>query len=88
MLEKETEEQKYVANLPGKKNNFTSKHTKGNIGEKKLKGKSDTKNNNSKGTNGMHDNISLTKHQMEPGKGKSKPHQAIRRDTVKDKLRY
>ena len=42
--------------------------------DKKFKGKADTRNNSSKGTNGMHNNMPLTQeHQMELGKGESKP---------------
>ena len=43
MSEKERKEQKYTAKLPGEKNNFTSKNMKGNIGEKKIKGCSMTR---------------------------------------------
>ena len=63
-------DQKYIAKLPGKRDKFT----KGNTGEKKFKRKSDTSNNNSEDTNGMHNNIPLTKeHQLKLGEGESKP---------------
>ena len=56
------------------KKNFTGKPTKSISNEKKFKGKSDLRNNNSKGTNGMHNNIPLTKeHQMMLGEGEAKP---------------
>lgn len=89
MSEKKKEDQNYVAKLPGKKDKFTSKNTEGNIDEKKFKGKSDLRNNNSKDTNGMHDNIPLTKeYQMELGEGESKPTPSNARGYSKDKLRY
>ena len=70
----ERKEQNYIAKPPGKKENFVSRPKKSNFSEKKFKGKTDTRKNNSKGTNGMHNNMPLTKeHQMEVGKGESKP---------------
>ena len=70
----EKKEQNYVAKPPGRKENFISKPKKSYASDKKFKGKSDTRNNNSKGTNGMHNNMPLTKeHQMELGKGEIKP---------------
>ena len=72
--ERKKTEQNYIAKLPGKKENFASRPKKSNFSDKKFKGKTDTRNNNSKGTNGMHNNMPLTKeHQMELGKGESKP---------------
>ena len=66
----EKRDQNYFAKPPGKRDNFTGMPTKSNTGDKKFKGKSDTRNNNSKGTNGMHNNMPLTKeHQIELGKG-------------------
>ena len=66
----ERKEQNYIAKPPLKRDNFTGKSMKSNTGDKKFKGKSDTRNNNSKGTNGMHNNMPLTKeHQIELGKG-------------------
>ena len=62
--------------MPGKKN-FTSKLTKGISNEKKFKGKPDLRNNNSKGTNGMQNNMPLTReHQMMLGEGEVKPSNA------------
>ena len=70
----ERKEQNSIAKPPGKKENFTSGPKKSNANDKKFKGKSDTRNNNSKETNGMHNNMPLTKeHQMELGKGEIKP---------------
>ena len=72
--ERKKTEQNYIAKLPGKKENFASRPKKSNFSDKKFKGKTDTRNNKSKGTNGMHNNMPLTKeHQMELGKGESKP---------------
>ena len=59
--------------MPGKKN-FTGKLTKGISNEKKFKGKPNLRNNKSKGTNGMQNNMPLTKeHQMMLGEGEVKP---------------
>ena len=70
----ERKEQNYIAKPPGKKENFASGPKKSNSSDKKFKGKTDTRNNNSKETNGMHNKMPLTKeHQMELGKGESKP---------------
>ena len=57
----EKRDQNYFAKPPGKRDNFTGKPTKSNTDGKKFKGKADTRNNNSKGTNGMHNNMPLTK---------------------------
>ena len=63
------EDKNYNAKWPGKKI-FTSKLTKGISNEKKFKGKPDLRNSNSKGTNRMQNNMSLTKeHQMMLGEG-------------------
>ena len=70
----ERKEQNYNAKPPGRRENFTGRPKKSNSSDKKFKGKTDTRNNNSKGTNGIHNNMPLTKeHQMELGKGESKP---------------
>ena len=59
-------DQNYIAKVPEKKN-FLGRPIKGN------KGKPDLRFNNSKGTNGMHNNIPLTKeHQMVLGEGEAK----------------
>ena len=59
--------------MPGKKN-LTGKLTKGISNEKKFKGKPDLRNNKSKGTNGMQNNMPSTKeHQMMLGEGEVKP---------------
>ena len=59
--------------MPGKKN-FMNQLTKGISNEKKFKGKLDLKNSNSKGTNGMQNNMPLTEeHQMMLGEGEVKP---------------
>ena len=81
----ERKEQNYIAKPPGKRENFTGRPKKSNTGDKKFKGKADTRNNNSKGTNGMHNNMPLTKeHHMELGKGESK----LTPGNLKDKLLY
>ena len=73
MNQKERKEQNYIAKVPEKKN-FLGKPMKGTTSAKKFKGKPDTRNNNSKGTNGMHNNTPLTKeHQMMLGEGEFKP---------------
>ena len=73
MTELERKEQNYSAKVPEKKN-FSGKPTKGNTPAKKFKGKEDLRNNNSKGTNGMHNNMPLTKeHQMMLEEGEVKP---------------
>ena len=72
MTDQERKDQNYVAKVPEKKT-FPSKPMKGAPAAKKFKGKSDLGNNNSKGTNGMHNNIPLTKeHQMVLGDGETK----------------
>ena len=59
--------------MPDKKN-LSTKPTKGSTNAKKFKGKQDLRSNNSKGTNGMHNNIPLTKeHQMMLGEGEVMP---------------
>ena len=73
MSEQERKDHNYITKLPSKKN-FTGKPTKGISNEKKFKGKPDSRNDNSNGTNGMHNNIPLTKeHQMMLGEGEAKP---------------
>ena len=73
MNEQERKEQNYIAKVP-EKNNFSGKPVKGTTSAKRSKGKPDTRNNNSKGTNGMHNNIPLIKeHQMMLGEGEVKP---------------
>ena len=73
MNEQERKEQNYIAKVPDKKN-LSTKPMKGSTNAKKFKGKQDLRNNNSKGTNGMHNNIPLTKeHQMMLGEGEVKP---------------
>ena len=53
---------------------YEQAYTKGISNEKKFKGKLDLKNSNSKGTNGMQNNMRLTKeHQMMLGEGEVKP---------------
>ena len=65
-------DQNYIAKVPEKKN-FLGRPIKGNIPAKKFKGEPDLRFNNSKGTNGMHNNIPLTKeHQMVLGEGEAK----------------
>ena len=73
MSEKEKKEQNYVAKLLVNKE-FKSQHKKSKSSEKKFKGKPDMRNNKSKGTNGMRNNMPLTKeHQMMLGEGEVKP---------------
>ena len=73
MNEQEMKEQNFIAKVPDKKN-LSSKPMKGSTNAKKFKGKQDLRNNNLKGTNGMHNNIPLTKeHQMMLGEGEVKP---------------
>ena len=72
MNEQERKDQNYVAKVPEKKT-FPTKPMMGAPAAKKFKGKSDLRNNNSKGTNGIHNNIPLTKeHQMVLGDGEAK----------------
>ena len=56
MSEQEKKEQNYIAKVPDKKN-MSSKPMKGAPAAKKLKGKPYLRNNNSKGTNGMHNGM-------------------------------
>ena len=64
MNEQEKKDQNYIAKVLEKKT-FPTKPMKGAPAAMKFKGKSDLRNNNSKGTNGMHNNMPLTKeHQM------------------------
>ena len=58
MNEQEKKEQNYIAKVPDKKN-LSSKPMKGAPAAKKFKGKPDLRNNNSKGTNGMHNGMPL-----------------------------
>ena len=69
MNEQERKEQNYIAKVPDKKN-LSTKPMKGSTSAKKFKGKQDLRNNYSKGTNGMHNSIPLTKElQMMLGEG-------------------
>ena len=57
--------------MPDKKN-LSSKPMKGAPAAKKFKGKPDLRNNNSKGTNGMHNGMPLTtEHQIVLGDGEA-----------------
>ena len=72
----EKKEQNYIAKAPGRKENFASKPKKSNANDKKFKGKSDTRNNNSKGTNGMHNSMPLNENiklRMVLDKGNRRP---------------
>ena len=72
MSEQEKKELNYIAKVPDKKN-MSSKPMKGAPAAKKFKGKPDLRNNNSKGTNGMHNGMPLTKeHQIVLGDGEAK----------------
>ena len=72
MSEQEKKEQNYIAKVPDKKI-MSAKPMKGAPAAKKFKGKPDLRNNNSKGTNGMHNNTPLTKeHQIVLGDGETK----------------
>ena len=66
-------DQKYSTKRPaGKESN--NKFIKKPNSEKKFKRKKDTRNNNSQGTNGMHNNIPLTRgHQFQLRAGQGKP---------------
>ena len=73
MNEQEKKEQNYIAKVPDKKT-MSSKPVRGAPAAKKFKGKPDLRNNNSKGTNGMHNGMPLTKeHQRVLGEGETKP---------------
>ena len=72
MNDQEKKDQRYNTKRPaGNDNNKLMK--KPNF-EKKFKGKKDTRNNNSQGTNGMHNSMPLTReHQLKLGAGQGKP---------------
>ena len=71
MSEQEKKDQNYIAKVPDKKN-MSSKPMRGAPAAKKFKGKPDLRNNNSKGTNGMHNGMPLTKeHQRVRGEGEA-----------------
>ena len=73
MSEQEKKDQNYIAKVPDKKT-MSSKPMKGAPAAKKFKGKPDLRNNNSKGTNNMHNGMPLTKeHQRVLGEGEAKP---------------
>ena len=63
MSEQEKKDQNYIAKVPDKKN-MSSKPMRGAPAAKKFKGKPDLRNNNSKGTNGMHNGMPLTKEHL------------------------
>ena len=71
--DQEKRDQKYNNKRPaGKESN--NKLLKKPSNEKKFKGKKDTRNNNSQGTNGMHNSMPLTReHQVKLGAGQGKP---------------
>ena len=74
MTDQEKRDQKYNKKPAVKESINNSKINKNNNGEKKFKGKKDTRNNNSQGTNGMHNNMQLTgEHQSKLGAGQGKP---------------
>ena len=75
MTDQEKRDQKYNNKKPAVKESINnSKINKNNNGEKKFKGKKDTRNKNSQGTNGMHNNMPLTReHQSKLGAGQAKP---------------
>ena len=75
MTDQEKRDQKYSTKRPAvKENNNSNKFKKKINGEKKFKGKKDTRNNYSHGTNGMHNNMPLTReHQFKLGAGRGKP---------------
>ena len=74
MTDQEKRDQKYNKKPAVKESINNSKINKNNNGEKKFKGKKDTRNNNSQGTNGMHSNMQLTgEHQSKLGAGQGKP---------------
>ena len=75
MTDQEKRDQKYSTKRPVvKENNTNNKFNKKLHGEKKFRGKKDTRNDNSQGTNGMHNNMPLTReHQFKPGAGHGKP---------------
>ena len=75
MTDQEKRDQRYSTKRPAvKENNNNNKYTKKINGKKKFKGKKDTRNNNSYGTNEMHNNMPLTReHQFMLGAGQGKP---------------
>ena len=75
MTDQEKRDQKYNNKKPAVKESINnSKINKNNNGEKKFKGKKDTRNKNSQGTNGMHNNMPLTReHQSKLRAGQGKP---------------
>ena len=72
MTDQEKKDQKYNNQRPaGKESNNNNKI---NNGEKKFKEKRGTRNNNSQGTNGMRNNMPLTReHQLKLRAGQGKP---------------
>ena len=62
---------------------------KSNNKDMKLKGKRDTRNNNSSGTNGMHNSVPLTReHQMQLGEPKGKITEKIQKGIPSSKINY
>ena len=73
MTDQEKEDQKYNNKRPAGKESNNQIIKKPNY-DKKFKGKKDTRNNNSQGTNGMHSSMPLTReHQVKLGAGQGKP---------------
>ena len=73
MNDQEKKDQKYNNKRPAGKDS-SNKIIKKPNNEKKFKGKKDTRNNNSQGTNGMHNSMPLTReHQVKLGAGQGKP---------------
>ena len=61
MSDQEKKDHKYNTKRPGAKKNSTNKSMKSNNGDRKFKGKKDTRNKYSQSTNGVHNNMPLTK---------------------------
>ena len=73
MTDQEKKDQKYNNKRPAGKES-SNKITKKPNYDKKFKGKKDTRNNNSQGTNWMHNSMPLTReHQVKLGAGQGKP---------------
>ena len=84
MTDQEKRDQKYSTKRPAvKEKNINNKFYKKPNGEKKLKGKKDTRNNNSQGTNGMHNNMPLTReHQFQTGETICQRPERIQQETT------
>ena len=73
MNDQEKKDQQYNNKRPAGKE-INNKLLKKPSDEKKFKGKKDTRNNNSQGTNGIHNSMPLTReHQLKLGAGQGKP---------------